>query len=376
MTSPAPTAAQLERLFAAAFGRPIRVRSLERLAPWSVLRCELEPEAANAGAPGSVVVKWLRDDPRGLRIDPRQIATEQAALEFLAEIGFPHAPRLIAADRAAGMLALEDLSPCTPLADLLRRQGAAASAAVLLAFARTMGELGAATAGRSAAYDAIRGRYGPVDPQAGRERGLGPLWPDAWRRLAELGLPMTSPVERDLAGAVETLLHPGAFLAFSNGDPEANNFLVGGDGGRLIDFEFAAYRHAMTSAVCMHVPGPAWITVEGPFCADLEHAYRRALAAGIVEAEDDRLFGFGMAGACLAMACDRLGRFAILDRRAPGERSRLQMVSTLEAAAGVARRHRALPQLAGWTERAAHWLRRRWPDADADFAGYPAYAPR
>ena len=48
--------------------------------------CRLEADS-DATIPGSVIVKWLRDDPRGLRIDPRQVATEQAALEFMAEIG-------------------------------------------------------------------------------------------------------------------------------------------------------------------------------------------------------------------------------------------------------------------------------------------------
>ncbi len=371
-----PTVDQVQNVLAAAFGRTIRVAAVDRIAPWSVLRCRLEPDADASPHPDSVIVKWVRDDPRGFRTDPRQLATEQAALEFLAEIDFPRAPRLVAADRAAGLLVLEDLAPRVALADLIRRQGAETSLPQLLAFAGVMGDLQATTAGKVELYDSKRGSLGSIDRGVGRERGLGPDWPDARRRLEALGQAMAATVAAELGRVVEALLNPGPFLAFSNGDPETNNFLVDGEDGRLIDFEFADYRHGLVSATWMHVPGPGWITVTAPFCADLEARYRRALSVGIPEAEDDRLFGFGMAAACLAIGCDRLSRFATLDARKPGESSRLQMVSTLESAAAVARRHRALPQLSGWVERTAEWLRRRWPDANVDLATYPAYTSR
>ena len=246
-----------------------------------------------------------------------------------------------------------------------------------MAFGAAMGELNAATVGRSAAYDAIRLGYGAPDPLVGRQRGLGQPWPDTRRLLDGFGLVMSSEVERELAALIDALLHPGPFLAFTNGDPQPNNFLhAGEDDGRLIDFEFADYRHALISAVWIHVPGPAFITVAMPLCANLEDAYRVALSRGVPEATDDRMFGFGMAACCLAEALDRFNRFPQLDPRQPGDHSRLQMVATLESAVAVARRHGALLQLASWTERLAHWLRRRWPDADVDLAAYPPYAPR
>jgi hypothetical protein len=367
-----PAIDRLTALLSAALGRPATIVATERLAPWSVMRCTL----AGPGAPATVVVKWLRDDPLSVRVDPRQVATERAALEFLADIGFAAAPRLIAADHAAGVLVIEDLAPHTPLADQLSARGSAGLESELLAFARTMGELGAATANEYARYAAIRTRYGDQDPTVGRERGLGPYWPVAREQLAALGRPLSAAAERDLAALVEALLDPGPFLAFSNGDAQPNNFMTDGREGRLIDFEFAAFRHALTSAVWIHVPGPAWITVDTLRIPALEAAYRRALAAGIREAEEDRLFGFGVAAAALAEACDRVGRFPVLDGRPKGDSGRLHRVAGLEAAAAAARRHGALPDLAGWMEQTARWLRRRWPDADVDLAACPAYAPR
>jgi hypothetical protein len=368
---PSPTLQQIEGLLSGALEAPVRVHRATRLAPWSVLRCELD------AAPGSVVVKWLRDDAGSFRTDPRQVATERAALEFLADIGFAQAPRLIAADLAAGVLVLEDLSPCTPLADLIRRDGAAAARASLTAFAETMGALGAATVGRAAEYEAIRARYGAPDATQGIALGLGAGWPDTRACLQSLGQAMSGAAEAELAGVVAALLEPGPFLAFSNGDAEANNFLVRQSGGKLIDFETAAFRHALASATWIHAPGPAWITVSAPdVAAELEAAYRRALGTGIAQAADDRQFGLGMAAACAALAYERLNRFARLDARPAGDASRVQMVATLEAAAGVARRHRALPDLSGWMLRTAGWLRRRWPDADVDLASLPPYTSR
>ncbi|MFB9679484.1 hypothetical protein [Streptosporangium vulgare] len=193
---------------------------------------------------------------------------------------------------------------------------------------------------------------------------------------AWLGVALPSRAGTELTRLLAELAAPGPFLALTNGDAEANNFLTAGGDGRLIDFEFAGYRHTLTSAVCLYVPGPAWLTVSDPVATGLEAGYRRALARGVPEADDDRLFGFGLASACLTWAATRLTRFPALDARAPGENSRLQMVLTLDATARAAEHHRALPHLAGWAHRVAQALRRRWPDADVDRTAYPAYTPR
>lgn len=148
---------------------------------------------------------------------------------------------------------------------------------------------------------------------------------------------------------------------------------------RLIDFEAAGHAHALIDAVCLHVPGPGWICVGDPGASGLADQYRRALARGVPEARDDRRYGFALASACMSWALLRLRRFAVLDTRAPGDHSRLQLVETLESAARTAEAHRALPQLAGWARRAADALRRRWPDADldlTDWTSFPPYSPR
>lgn len=344
-----------------------RIVRWTRLEPWSVMRCHL----AQAG--GSVIVKWRRGG--AVRSDPRQTLVEHAALGFLQDIGVTSGPRLLASDLAAGVLVLEDLAPRRPLDQQIREAGVVRAWPGITAFARAAGELAALTTGRGAAFEAcvIRSGASLIDPRTAEAQATLAMM----RRLEDLGLPLGRPVERELETAFGVLQAPGPFQAFSNGDCEANNFLAEGGEGRLIDFEAAAFRHALVDAAALHVPGPAWLTVAAPSQqAELEHIYRTALATGVTAATDDDAFGLGMAAACLTRACERLTRFPRLDDRPRGESSRLQMVSALEAAADAASRHRRLPHLAGWGRRAGAWLRRRWPDADQDLGHLAPYTPR
>ncbi|MFH8517077.1 hypothetical protein ACH4CE_18655 [Streptomyces gelaticus] len=198
------------------------------------------------------------------------------------------------------------------------------------------------------------------------------------QRASALGAPLASRAAHEFAPAMEELNAPGPFLALSNGDAEVNNILLHASGptdARLIDFEFAGYTHALTDAVCLYVPGPAWLTVGDPTTTGLADQYRHALARGIPEANDDRRYGNGLAAACVSWALVRPQRFALLDTRSPGDHSRLQLIATLEAAARTAETYQALPHLTAWVRRLAIILRRRWPDADQDFADSTRFPP-
>lgn len=370
MSSRHPATETIETLLAAAFGAPAEVVRIESRAPWAVLRAHL------AGPPGSVIVKWLRDHPTGFRTDPRQVATERAALEFLAELAPPLAPKVYASDLAAGILVLEDLSPRRALDDLLREGGVPGAVPSMRAFVQAIANLHSATAGRQDAFYAHRSSYGPVDPKLDRADPCGPRWAVTRGELAGLGLALPGPAERELATVEQELTEPGAFLVLTNGDSNPNNFLVDGTDGRIIDFEFAGYRSAPSNLAWLYVPGPAWITVTDPIADRLVAEYRDRVIEAIPEAGDDRRFGTGLAATCLAHAFERLNRLPVVDAREPGNHSRVQLVATLEAAAEVAERPYGFANLAGWTRRIADFLRRRWPDADVDLAAYPSYAPR
>lgn len=381
MPAPGETfpAVALHHLLADAHASPVAVDGWELLEPWAVARVRLRGPAA----PRSVVVKWIRPGRDQARTAAWRLHTELAALQFLSEdLGVALAPRVIAADTAERFLVLEDLAPRIALDSLLRRDGAPPHSERLAAFARARGELSAATVGQAAHYYTRRARLGPVDPAADRTGRLAPLRDTALRHAAELGVPLNGRAAHELTAALDELHHPGPFLALSNGDAEANNALLhpsGAPDARLIDFEYAGYAHALTDAVCLYVPGPAWMTVGDPATTGLADHYRHALARGIPEAQDDQRYGHGLAAACTSWALIRLQRFAVLDTRSPDDPSRPQLIATLEAAARTADLHNALPHLTAWTYRIAALLRRRWPDADQDFADparFPPYRAR
>lgn len=380
--SAARTASQraaVEALLTELHASPVKVDRWERLEPWAVARVTLR----GAAAPPTAVVKWVRSSPGRTRTEAWRPRAESAALRFLSDdLALAVAPRVLAADVAQGLLVLEDLAPRTALDRLLRRDGAAVHTDRLAVFARTLGELHAATAGSADVHRARRMRAGADDPAADLVGRFARHREQAYGHAAALGAPVAGPAASELASALAELTDPGPFLALSNGDAEANNILLHASGpadARLIDFESAGYTHALADAVCLHVPGPAWMTVGDPLATGLADHYRRALARGVPEAEDDRRYGFGLAAASVCWAIVRLQRFAALDSRAPGDDSRLQLVATLEAAARTAAAHHAVPHLAGWARRTADLLRRRWPDADLDFtdaAAFPPYTAR
>ena len=328
-------------------------------------------------------MNWVRTGPAQARTEPWRLRTELAALQFLADdLGLALAPRVIGADVPAGFLVLEDLAPRVALDQLIRRDGAAAHLELLAVFARARGELSAATAGQAGIYQARCAAQGFPAPAGDAEGRLAGLWVKGHKDAAALGVPLAGSAASELIAVLEELNAPGPFLALSHGDAESNNILVRESGpadARLIDFEAASYGHALIDAVCLHVPGPGWISVGDPGATGLADQYRRALVLGVPAAQDDRRYGFALAAACMSWALLRLHRFAALDTRPPGDHSRVQLVETLESAARAAEAHHALPHLAGWVRRMAEVLRRRWPDADLDLtdqARFPPYSPR
>lgn len=374
---PEPLDALVAARLSATFETSVRVSRIERIEPWSVVRCFLEADTAEV--PGTVVVKWLRDTPGDVRTRPEQLATERSALEFVAGLDPALAPRLLAADTApadpsSGFLVLEDLTPREPLRAFLLRHGVEPAAERLRDFGRALARLHAASVGRAAEYYAARPG---VDPRAGIQSSLG-LWQDGVRLLEDAGAPMPTAAAAELADVVRELSDPGPFFAFSSGDPGVNNYLVDGvRDGRIIDFESAGFRHALSDLVNdLYLPGSMWITVADPIETGVEAAYRETLAEVVPEVTDDRTYGRVVSGAAVIFACERLAALPRLDARAPGDPSRLQRVLTLDAAAHTAERHDALPHARGWARSTAEVLRRRWPDADVDPAGIAPYTTR
>jgi Phosphotransferase enzyme family len=167
-----------------------------------------------------------------------------------------------------------------------------------------------------------------------------------------------------MSDVLDVLGEAGPFRAFSSGDAGENNFLWDGSDGRLIDFEFAGFQHALLDGACLHIVHPRWIAFPDPAAAGLEATYRSALSEGITEAEDDRTWNRAMGAAVMARTLASLGRrIPRVGLRPPGDSSRAQMITIFEFAARAARQYRVLSALTSLCDELAETLRRRWPDA-------------
>lgn len=369
-----PPTTSIDAALTAVTGTSVHVESAVRLEPWSVMRCHLA-EPLPGGAT-SVIAKWVRiaDDGTG-RTEPARLRTERAALEFVAAHAPRLVPRVLSGRDDGDLLLLEDLAPRESLRELLVRSGPAAGRQPLIDFARALARLHATTSGHIGDYYERLGASPSAGVAVDVVASIG-QWEAGVELLRAAGFPMSTAAAHELAGVVDGLLHPGSFLALSNGDPETNNYLTDGSDGRLIDFESAAFGHVFIDVASMYVPGPMWLTVGDPGADGRADAYRAELATSIPAIGEDHLFERGVSGAGFVFAIRRLVSLPKLDVREPGEPGRAHRVATTEAAADVADRFGTLPHLTSWARIVAAHLRRRWPDTDVDLAALPPFTTR
>ena len=342
------------------------VVDFEKLPSWNLARVAL---SHLDGRVRSLLVKWPRTNVER-EVGLGFLRTEIAALGYVNGIDSSLAPRLAWA--TDDLFAVEDLGHGRWLWDLLRA-GDPRAADAYRDFARVMARLHTSTVGMTDRWNDARRRAGlaPADPDP--EAIDVSRWEWNLSAFEAVGIDARPSAQVDLDRVRSTLTRPGPFLAFSNGDPGANNFVATDGGGRLIDFEYARCRHALVDAACLHVQHSVWMTIADPTPFGVVNVYRTELAKHIPEAEDDALFFDGIAGAAAMRAVQRLQRFAKLDARPEGDESRRQMVATLDAARTTLAGYRVLSDLGGWLEDVAATLRRRWPDADVAF---PAFTVR
>lgn len=342
----------LRRLVEQAFGGETGMVAVQQIRPWTVARCHLDDGT-------TCIAKWLRSNPEGFRVERRQVATEAAALSTVCDVAPGVSPTLVAHDLDHDLLLIEDLAPRRTLHSILATGLSPAGRTGLHSYAAAMGRLHATTA--------RFGRDGPWDNTAripiGQREGGALL-----DRLEQL-VPAPFDVRADLNRSVDTIMEPGPFAAFSNGDSGANNCLVTTDGedARIIDFEHACRRHALLDAAALHVPGSMWMTVADPLPLGIEDTYRQAAGEGLPAVLDDDLYGFSLSAACALRALNKLQRFDKLDRRQPGHHSRPQLITTIERTVTTMGRWRNLVALKTWLTDVSGALRVRWPDADIEF---------
>lgn len=381
-----------ERALTAHAGVPVRLGEPDRLtAPERrtlALRCRVVA-APGAGVPETVILKrantegYHPDEPEGAAA---RLLNDWAGAAFLSEVPdtVGLAPRCFGGDRAAGLVVLEDLGAGDTLANPLLGSDDAAAERALLALARTLGRLHAATIGRYDAFRALRAQLVPAGSATfvhtpGR---LREQLPSIEAALARIGLALDEPVRAEIAAMLALLEEPGPFSAYTHGDPCPDNGFLAPDGMvRLIDFEMGAYRHAMIDGVYGLMQFPTcWCAGRIPdaVLARMGATYRGALASGCPAAEDGALWHQAVTNASGYWVLHALSW--LLDGALNEDEEwgiawvRPRLVARLEAFARVvAERGDHLPALAGLAIQLSATLRRRWPAGRCELALYPAF---
>jgi hypothetical protein len=224
-----------------------------------------------------------------------------------------------------------------------------------------------------------------VDTRADRVTVAGVGVASRWAVLREVvaahaALPEARDADADIDRLVAWLAEPGPLLALSNGDLTPQNCRLGNGGARLLDFEDAAYRHAMLDVANLRLPFCAagcWSRLPDDVTEAMEAAARAELGRGCPMVLDARVYSTGMAAATAAWAVTRLVRLPKLlawDEPHPmGFSRRGQLLDTIQCAIDAAAAAGAFAGLRAWFEQTAVALRRIWPGLPDRQALYPAF---
>ncbi|MHA6794888.1 hypothetical protein ACVGVM_15455 [Pseudonocardia bannensis] len=207
--------------------------------------------------PRTLVVKHYLSEPEPDRPDPfhYEVASCQLFTALPAEVRT--SPVIIAHDSDARLLVLEDLGRSSTLADKLFGPDPAAAQRDLLSWARALGRMQAATAGRENDFGALLRRLGERawrDPVADDARAALAGLPD----LLESALGVRAhPAAIQQAHDTARLLGGTRYRAFSPSDTCPDNNLVTSRGVRFVDFEWGCFRDVALDAAYFRVPFPA-----------------------------------------------------------------------------------------------------------------------
>ncbi len=334
--------------------------------------------------PRTLVVKHYPGEPPSGRPDPFPFEVASCQLFTSMSPELRPSPVLIAHDRTARLLVMEDLGRSSTLADKLFGPDSAAAQRCMLSWAGALGRMQAATAGREKDFGALLRRLGERawrDPMADEARaafaGLAGLLRE------ELGV-VASPAAVQEAHDTARLLGGTRYRAFSPSDTCPDNNLVTSRGVRFVDFEWGCFRDVALDAAYFRVPFPgceASFALPPGMADTLLSAWRNEIAAVWPDLDEPgRLDGRMLDAQILwVWLCTwwLLPRITIRDQHVGPDAARSPRISTalshywdqLSADAAVAGK-KATADLG---VAVAEALNKRFPDAPAALPVYPAF---
>jgi hypothetical protein len=384
-----------EQLLGRAFGGAVRlglVQSPEGGSQHSrLLRCQVLD--GPSAAPANVILKSVQIVPNQV-FDPdsydgpgRAFHNEWASLEFLTRLaerrGALFAPQLYGADRASGLLVMEDLGQGESLVQPLLGDDCAAAEAALDAYFRTLGRLGAQTHAHHAEYWQIRDSLGPRDPYA--QPTLDAEYATLQRWLVTVctavGIEPTPGTEADLAEAARFNAEPGPFIALSQSDTCPDNCVRHGDRMRLLDFEWGWVRNALNDGARARSNFPTcWCVhrLRPEIVRRAETVYRAELVKGCPAAADDTLFNRELVKACATWTLtsfefyNEVGTFWERDGSWGTSTTRQRAIARLELLAEATAEFGMLEALGATAAILARRLQALWPELEP-MSLYPAF---
>ncbi len=185
-------------------------------------------------------------------------------------------------------------------------------------------------------------------------------WPEVIRWSERLGAVAPKGLDGAVATIVDRYRHPPV-IAWTQGDPAPSNVLFDETAARLVDFEYAGYRHALHDLVQW------WVRI--PLRYDWYARLEQVVGSGLIERrvypsfetfDEDHV-------AMAAYAALYMFTWLPIERAleeelpwAPGFDARRALLSTSNRLA--ARVRSTWPELATWSERVFTALSRRWPE--------------
>lgn len=232
--------------------------------------------------PRTLVVKHYLAAPEPDRPDPFHYEVASCQLFTALPAESRSSPALLAHDPQARLLVLEDLGRSSTLADKLFGPDPAAAQRNLISWARALGRMQAATAGRENDFGALLRRLGERawrDPMAEDARAAFAEVPDLL--AAELGVEVSAAATTE-AHETARLLGGTRYRAFSPSDTCPDNNLVTSRGVRFVDFEWGCFRDVALDAAYFRVPFPgceASFALPSGMAESMLEAWRNEIAA-------------------------------------------------------------------------------------------------
>ncbi|MFN8372359.1 MAG: phosphotransferase [Anaerolineae bacterium] len=350
-----------------------------------VLRCGV------AGSPtlNSVIIKQLRlDDVPEARHSwyQQRFFNEWASLQFINTLPGAFSARWMAGDSDARMLIVEDLGDHPSIQDLLFSHDTSSARLALTAYARTLGQLQAASIGHESHFRELRSALGAVTPLSDGNIDVRKLLPALHEFCAALNIIPVAGFDDEVLAVGAAIHGDSPFRALCHCDAGMHNVLWRDDGQvRLVDFEFAQYQHALVDIVCARMTyPPAYHGRALPLALvrEIENAYRAELANVLPAAADDALFEAALMHACAHWVLSEVGgtwepyfkprlqQDAAYDTQNGHTNEsttyfRSRMFSYLEAFVASADEFRQLPALRTTLAQVYAGLKRHWPDSES-----------